>query len=107
MGGTTRGLGGLWRSQPPLLVDLATEDRSATMPRAMAENTGSSAVNAGDASAAPESGAVRPVAPEEQTTPPEASQGMVEHAIWPSGPPSGAPTAEEEDEVEEIEREES
>ena len=46
-----------------------TADRPTTMPVATAEAVGSSAANAEDADVVPESGAVKPVAPEEQTTP--------------------------------------
>ena len=48
-------------------------DESVMVPRAMAKVAGSSAANAGDVDAAPESGAVRPVIPEEQMAPLEAS----------------------------------
>ena len=84
-----------------------TADGSAMVPRATAETVGSSAANAGDVGATPESGTTKPVTPEEQTAPPEASQGVVGPAVRPRNPPVVPPAAEEEDEVEEIEREES
>ena len=37
----------------------------------------------------------------------EMSKGMVGHAVWPPSPQVAPPAADEEDEVEEIEREES
>jgi len=73
----------------------------------MVENAGSSAMNAGDAGATPESKAARLVAPKEQATPPRALQGVVGHAVRPPSPLVVPPAVEEEDEVEEIEREES
>ena len=82
-------------------------DGLATMPRATARTIESSAANAGDADAAPESGAAKPVAPEEQTTPPLVLQGVVKPAVRPWSPPMVPLATEEEDEVEEIEREES
>ena len=45
--------------------------------------------------------------PEEQTVLPEASKGMVGHVVRPQSPLVVPPAVEEEDEVEEIEREES
>ena len=50
-----------------------TADGSTAMRGATVETTGSSAANAGDASVAPESRAVKPVVPEEQPVPPEAT----------------------------------
>ena len=50
-----------------------TADKSVTMPGATAKTAGSSAVNAGDVGAMSESGAAKPMVPEEQTMPPEAS----------------------------------
>ena len=50
-----------------------TADESVTVPRATTEAAGSSAANAGDVDATPESGAAWPVTPEEQMAPPEAS----------------------------------
>ena len=47
------------------------------------------------------------VVPEEQTALPLASKGLVRHAVQPPSPLVMPPAAEEEDEVEEIEREES
>ena len=64
--------------------------------------SGAEARVAGDA---PESGSTEPVAPEEPTVPPKASQGMVGPAVRPQSPPVVPPaTAEEEDMVEEIVR---
>ena len=82
-------------------------DESVMVPRAMAKVAGSSAANAGDVDAAPESGAARPDMPEEHMAPPKASQSVVRPAARPRNPPVVPPAAEEEDEVEEIEREES
>ena len=45
-------------------------DRLATMPEATAKTAGSSTANVGDTGGTPESWAVKPVAPEEQTMPP-------------------------------------
>ena len=64
-------------------------------------------MNAGDAGAALESGAAKPVAPEKQTVPPEASQSVGGPTVRPRNPPVVAPAVVEEDKVEEIEREES
>jgi len=50
---------------------------------------------------------VKSVVPEEQTTPPKASQGVVRPAIRPQSPLVVPPAAAEEDKVEEIEHEES
>ena len=38
---------------------------------------------------------------------PDVSKGVVRHAVWPPSPLAVPPTTEEEDEVEEIEHEES
>ena len=62
----------------------------------------SSDADAGVADAAPESGAEKPVVPEEQTTLPEALEGVVGHAVRPSSP-LVVPPATDGDEVEEIE----
>ena len=69
---------------------VSTVDESATVPGAMAKAAGSSAANAGDVDAAPESRAARPVTPEEQMVPPEASQSVVRPAVRPRNPPGGA-----------------
>ena len=53
-----------------------TADGSAMVLGATAEAAGSSTTNAGDADAAPESGAAKLVVPEEQTTPPR------HHRAW-------------------------
>ena len=73
----------------------------------MVETAGSSGAEAGVAGGASESGAKKLVVPEEQTTLPKASKGMVGHAVWPPSPLVVPPVAEEEDGVEEIERKES
>ena len=100
-------LGGLQRSQPLLLANLApTADGSAMMPRATVETAGSLAANAGYAGATPESGVAKPVGPEKQLAPPEASQGVVGPAVQPRSHPVVPPATVEEDEVEEIEHEE-
>ena len=83
------------------------EDGSATIPEATTGTAGPSGAEAGVASEATESGSVRPLAPEELTVPPEGSQVMLEPTIRPQSPPTVTPTtAEEEDEVEEIVRDE-
>ena len=82
-------------------------DGSAAMPGATAETAGSSAANAGDGGAVPKSGVAKPVAPEDQPAPPEVWQGVVGPVVRARSPPVVAPAATEEDEVEEIEREES
>ena len=84
-----------------------TVDGSAAMPEATAENAGSSVANAGDADAAPKLGAAKPVAPKEQPVTPEVLQGVVGPAIRPWSPSVVPPAMAEEDEVEEIEREQS
>ena len=45
--------------------------------------------------------------PEEQVALPKTSEGVVRHSVRPPSPQVAPPAAEEEDEVEEIEREES
>ena len=82
-------------------------DGSATVPGAIAEAAGSSRAKARVADTAPESGVKKPVMLEQQTALPKASEGMVRHAIRPSSPLVVLPAAKEEDEVEEIECEES
>ena len=74
------------------------------LPEATVGTTGSLGAEAGVACDAPESWLVKPVAPEGQTSLPEASQGMVGAAIWPRSPPVVPRATMEEDEVEEIER---
>ena len=82
-------------------------DGSATMPGATAETVGSSTMNAGDAGAMPESGAARPMQLEEPAMLPETSEGVVGRVVRLPSPQVAPPAMEEEDEVEEIEREES
>jgi len=94
------GLGGSEQSAP-------TVDGSTTMPKATVETAWSSVANAGDASAMPESRAAKPVVLEEQLVPPKASQSMVGLAVRPWSPLVVPLAVVEEDEVEEIEREES
>ena len=84
-----------------------TADKSATIPKAMVGTVKSSGVEAGVAGDVPESGAAQLVALEEQTAPPEVSQGVVGHALRPWSSPVVPPAVAEEDEVEEIEHEES
>ena len=62
---------------------------------------------AGAAGVMPGPKAKRPVAPEEQAACPEMSQGVVGRCVRSSSPQGAPPAAEEEDEVEEIERKES
>ena len=64
-------------------------------------------VGARAANIAPESGAGRLVVSKEQATLPKMSKGMVGRAARPLSPYVVLPAMEEEDEVEEIEREES
>ena len=81
--------------------------RSATKPAATAEAVGSSEAKARVANAALESGAEKPTVPKGQTAHPKASKGVVRHAIRPRSPLVVPPSMVEEEEVEEIEREES
>ena len=83
----------------------STEDESATIPEATVGTIEPSRAEAGVVGDAPESGSTEPVAPEELTAPPEASQGMVGPAVRPQSTPVVPPAAaEEEDMVEEIVR---
>ena len=91
----------------------AMADGSVAMPAATAETIGSSEAVARVADATPESSADKPMAPKEQTMLPEASKGMVGHAIrppslqvQPSCPQVVPPAIAEEDEVEEIKHDE-
>ena len=61
-------------------------DGSAAAPEATAGTTGSSRAEARVAGVTPESRAEKPTVPEEQTTPPEVSEGVVGHAIQPPSP---------------------
>ena len=61
-------------------------DGLAAVPRATAVVAGSSKVDAGVADAVPESGAEKPVVPEEQATLPETSKGVVGRAVRPPSP---------------------
>ena len=83
-----------------------TVDGSAILPRVMAEAVGSSRAEARVSHAAPESGTEKPMVPGDKMTLPKVSEGVVEHAVRPPSP-SVVPPAMEEDEVEEIEHEES
>ena len=85
----------------------STVDGSVMVPGATAKAAGSSRAEAGVAEATPEARAEKPVVPEEQAVLPKASIGLVGHAVHPWGPPVVPPATVEEDEVEEIEREES
>jgi hypothetical protein len=69
--------------------------------------TESSKAGARAANVTLESRVGRPVVPEEQATLPEMSEGVVGHVVRPLSPQVAPLDAEEEDEVEEIEREES
>ena len=82
-------------------------DGSAMKPRATIEATGASKADARVADAMPETRAEKLVVLEEQMALPEASEGVVRHAMWPLSPLVVPPAAEEEDEVEEIVHEES
>ena len=62
---------------------------------------------AGVADTTPESRSEKPIVPEEKSVLPKASEGVVGHAVRPPSPLVVPPAMEEEDEVEEIEREES
>ena len=77
------------------------------MPGAMIEAAEASEADAGVADATPETGAEKPVVPEEPMVLPKASEGVVRHAMRPRSPLVVPLAAEEEAEVEEIEREES
>ena len=82
-------------------------DESAATLGAMAGVTGSLEAEAGVADVMPKSRAERLVVPEEQAALPKTSEGVVGHAVWPPSSQVAPLAAEEEDEVEEIEREES
>ena len=69
--------------------------------------TRSSEVTPRDTDPALESMVEKLVVPEEQTTFPKVLKGVVRHDIWPPSPLVVPPATEEEDEMEEIEREES
>ena len=56
-------------------------DRSVTVPEATMETVGSLGAEAGAIDAAPAFGAEEPAVPEEQMVLPEASEGVVGHAI--------------------------
>ena len=81
-------------------------DESVAVPGATAEAAGSSGAEAGVSHATLESKAEELVVLGEQTVLPEVSENMVEPTIRPPSP-TVVPLAVEEDEVEEIEREES
>ncbi|XP_066358049.1 uncharacterized protein [Miscanthus floridulus] len=73
----------------------------------MAEAAGSLGAEARVTDAAPEAGAEKPTVPKEQTALPKSSNGVIGHVVQPRSPTVVPPAAAEEDEVEEIEREES
>ena len=75
-------------------------------PEATATAARSSEAEARAAESMPESRAERPMVSEEQAALSETSEGMVGCVVWPLSP-QVVPPAVEEDEVEEIEREES
>ena len=85
----------------------STADGSATVPGVTVETARSLGAEARSTDAAPASRAGKPIVPEEQTALPEASTGVVGHAVRPWSPPVVPPAASEEYEVEEIERQES
>ena len=84
----------------------STLDELAAVPGATAGATESLEADARVADAMPELGAEEPVERKEQVALPETSKGVVGHVVRPSSPQVAPPAAEEEDEVEEIEREE-
>ena len=98
--GSTAASGRLGKNEQVAL----TTDGSAAVLEATAGAAGSLGSEAGVASDAPESWAVKPVAAEDQTAPPKVSSGMVGPAIQPRSPPMVPRATAEEDEVEEIER---
>ena len=79
-------------------------DEPAAVPGVIAGAVGSSEADAGVADVASKSRAEKPVVPEEQTALPEASEGVVGHAVRPPSPLVVPTATKEEDEVEEIER---
>ena len=84
----------------------STEDGSVAAPKAAMGTARSSRAEAGVPDVTPESGVQKPLVPEEQTTLPGASEGMVGHAIRPPSSQVVPPATVEEDEVEEIEHDE-
>ena len=82
-------------------------DGSAAVPGETAVAAGSLKADAGITDATLKSIVDKLVVPEEQTAFPKASKSVVKHAIRPWSPPVVPLAAAEEDEVEEIEREES
>ena len=70
------------------------------VPEATVEAASSSRAEAGVTDVAPKARAERPTVPEEQTTLPKASKGVVEHAVRPPRPPVAPLAMAEEDEVE-------
>ena len=80
---------------------------SAAVPEAMVGTARSSGAEAGVIGVALESEAEKPAMLEEQTVLPKAFEGVVGHAVRPQSSLWVPPAMEEEDEVEEIEREES
>ena len=83
----------------------STADEPAAVPGETVGAAESSVAEARVVDAAPKPRAEMPVVLEEQTVLPEASEGMVGHAVRPPSPLVVPPAAEEEDKVEEIERE--
>jgi len=80
---------------------------SAAVPEAMVGTARSSGAEAGVIGVALESEAEKPAMLEEQTVLPKAFEGVVGHAVRPQSSLWVPPAMEEEDEVEEIEHEES
>ena len=85
---------------------VSTADGSAIVPGATVEATRSSGAKAGVVDTALESEAEKLMVSKQQTMPPEASEGVVGHAVQPPSPLVVPPATTEEDKVEEIEREE-
>ena len=83
-----------------------TVDEPTAVPKATAGAAGPSKVEARVADATPKSETERPAVLGEQTALLEVSEGVVGHLVRPPSP-QVVPLAVEEDEVEEIEREES
>ena len=93
---------------------VGSEERLATTaanametPRATMGTAETSEVGAGATDVMPKSRAQRPAVSEEQTVCPEMSQGVVGRSVQPPSPQGTPPDVEKEDEVEEIEHEES
>ena len=84
-----------------------TTGDSTETPVAMSKAIKSSKAEAGATDVVPESGVQGSAASEEQAAHPEMLHGMVGCSVQPPSPQGAPPALEEEDEVEEIEHEES